>query len=294
MKRADAWLRLFVYLSGHCLQPPESFGEASASRSAMSLSSATACGIFWGPAELKLLASRSARVAMARQNLPRLELTECTGIPRTCWTISTRSASVVCREGTEIWSSWTKELRCPWGSGFQVEVTVGRRTIMKVFKERDQFAAELVYFSDCVLNDKEPQPSGREGLADVRVIQAMLESAESNRPISVPQVEVNRRPDSIQEISKKTGWKSSSTCEGCVPWCRLDVVRGGFLRRKHMAKYGKGAGKSVKSAMRRSKRGTLRSGKGGKGGRVKSKKQAIAIGLSEARKKGAKVPSKKG
>jgi len=45
--------------------------------------------------------------------------------------------------------------------------------------------------------------------------------------------------------------------------------------------------------MRRRNSGTLRSGKGGKGGRVKSRKQAIAIGLSEARKKGAKVPRKK-
>ena len=55
-------------------------------------------------------------------------------------------------------------------------------------------------------------------------------------------------------------------------------------------KYGKAAGKRVASAMRRKKHGTLRSGKGGK---VKSRKQAIAIGLSEARKKGAKVPRKK-
>lgn len=60
-----------------------------------------------------------------------------------------------------------------------------------------------------------------------------------------------------------------------------------------MAKYGKAAGKSVERAMRRKKHGTLRSGKGGKGGRVKSRKQAIAIGLSEARKKGAKVPKRK-
>ena len=58
-------------------------------------------------------------------------------------------------------------------------------------------------------------------------------------------------------------------------------------------KYGKAAGKSVESAMRRKKHGTLKSGKGGKGGTVKSRKQAIAIGLSEARKKGAKVPSKR-
>jgi hypothetical protein len=57
-----------------------------------------------------------------------------------------------------------------------------------------------------------------------------------------------------------------------------------------MARYGKAAGKSVKSAMHREKRGTLRSGKGGK---VTSREQAIAIGLSEARKKGAKVPRKK-
>jgi hypothetical protein len=58
-------------------------------------------------------------------------------------------------------------------------------------------------------------------------------------------------------------------------------------------KYGKAAGKRVASAMRRKKRGTLMSGSGGKGGTVKSRKQAIAIGLSEARKKGAKVPRKK-
>lgn len=59
-----------------------------------------------------------------------------------------------------------------------------------------------------------------------------------------------------------------------------------------MAKYGRKAGKSVESAMRRRKRGTLKSG--GSGRTVKSRKQAIAIGLSEAREKGAKVPPKRG
>jgi hypothetical protein len=57
-----------------------------------------------------------------------------------------------------------------------------------------------------------------------------------------------------------------------------------------MAKYGKAAGKRVKSAMHRKKKGTLKSGSGRK---VKSRKQAIAIGLSEAREKGAKVPRRK-
>ena len=60
-----------------------------------------------------------------------------------------------------------------------------------------------------------------------------------------------------------------------------------------MAKYSRSAGKDVKSAMRRRKKGTLKSGKGGKGGTVKSEKQAIAIALSEARKKGKKVPKPK-
>jgi len=65
-------------------------------------------------------------------------------------------------------------------------------------------------------------------------------------------------------------------------------------RKKGKRKYSRGASKDVESAMRRRKRGTLRSGKGGKGGKVKSRKQAIAIGLSEARSKGKKVPRKKG
>ncbi len=66
----------------------------------------------------------------------------------------------------------------------------------------------------------------------------------------------------------------------------------GSRKKSSGRKYGKAAGKRVESAVRRQKKGSLRSGKGGKGGAVKSRKQAIAIGLSEARKKGAKVPRK--
>lgn len=58
-----------------------------------------------------------------------------------------------------------------------------------------------------------------------------------------------------------------------------------------MAKYSKKAGEEVKKAVRKQKKGTLKSGRSGK--KVKSRKQAVAIGLSEARKKGAKVPKKK-
>jgi len=58
-------------------------------------------------------------------------------------------------------------------------------------------------------------------------------------------------------------------------------------------KYSRSASKDVKSAMHRRKRSTLKRGKGGRGGRVKSRKQAIAIGLSEARRKGKKVPKRR-
>lgn len=66
-----------------------------------------------------------------------------------------------------------------------------------------------------------------------------------------------------------------------------------MAKKAKQRKYSKSAGKDVKSEMHRYKRGTARSGPGGKGGKVKSKKQAIAIGLSKARKKGKKVPKKK-
>ena len=60
-----------------------------------------------------------------------------------------------------------------------------------------------------------------------------------------------------------------------------------------MAKYSRSASKDVKRALHRRKKGTLKSGKGGKGGTVKSRRQAIAIALSEARKKGKNVPRRK-
>ena len=85
---------------------------------------------------------------------------------------------------------------------------------------------------------------------------------------------------------------------GRFGYCLCALVRGGRRRsfgaaRKSSGKrkYGKAASKRVESAMRRRKKGTLKSGRSGK--TVKSRKQAIAIGLSEARKKGAKVPRKR-
>ena len=65
------------------------------------------------------------------------------------------------------------------------------------------------------------------------------------------------------------------------------------MAKRRKRKYSKGASEEVEREMRRYKKGTAKSGRGGKGGRVKSRKQAIAIGLSKARKKGKKAPRKR-
>jgi hypothetical protein len=65
-----------------------------------------------------------------------------------------------------------------------------------------------------------------------------------------------------------------------------------MARKAKKRRYSRSAGNDVEREMRRYKKGTAKSGPGGRGGRVKSRKQAIAIGLSEARKKGKKVPKK--
>ena len=65
-----------------------------------------------------------------------------------------------------------------------------------------------------------------------------------------------------------------------------------MARKQNKRRYSRSSGSDVESEMRRYKKGTAKSGRKGRGGRVKSRKQAIAIGLSKARKKGKKVPKK--
>ncbi len=84
----------------------------------------------------------------------------------------------------------------------KTEITVNDKTVKRTYKKRDQFSPELIYFSDCILNNREPQPSGREGLADVRVIEALIKSATSNRPVEIPPADVRRRPSIQREISR--------------------------------------------------------------------------------------------
>ncbi len=89
-----------------------------------------------------------------------------------------------------------------YSGALRIEVTAGGRSKARTFARRDQFAAELLEFSDCVLAAREPEPSGREGLADVRVIRALLRSADTGRPVALPAFERWKRPGSEQEIHR--------------------------------------------------------------------------------------------
>ena len=81
-------------------------------------------------------------------------------------------------------------------------LTVDGQMIERVFPQRDQFAPEIVYFSRCILTGQDPEPSGVEGLADVRVLRAIQRSAQEGKPIALPPFDRAKRPDMSQEIHK--------------------------------------------------------------------------------------------
>lgn len=73
-------------------------------------------------------------------------------------------------------------------------LTVNGKPREKSFPKRDQFAPELLYFSDCILQDREPEPCGREGLIDVRIINALYRSVETAQVVKLPRLRKNVRP----------------------------------------------------------------------------------------------------
>ncbi len=82
------------------------------------------------------------------------------------------------------------------------QLVIGDKKRQRTFAKRDQFAAELVYFSDCILRDKEPEPSGLEGLADVRIVNAIYESVRTGKPVRIEPIEAKPRPSLAQEIHR--------------------------------------------------------------------------------------------
>lgn len=85
---------------------------------------------------------------------------------------------------------------------YEVEVEGHRRH--HKFKKRDQFGPELVYFADCVISARPPEPDGAEGLADVRIVRAIYESAASGKPVKIERVPQRERP-SLRQRMKRPG-----------------------------------------------------------------------------------------
>jgi glucose-fructose oxidoreductase len=81
-------------------------------------------------------------------------------------------------------------------------VTIKGKKRKRAFPKRDQVAPEILYFSDCILNDREPEPSGHEGLIDVRIVRAIYQSAQTGKPIKLQLNGRDRYPDPRQEIRR--------------------------------------------------------------------------------------------
>ena len=81
-------------------------------------------------------------------------------------------------------------------------VTLDGETRERRFAKRDQFAPELLYFSDCILQNRTPEPGGDEGLADVRVIRALYRAAETGRPVELAPFATREHPSLEQEIRR--------------------------------------------------------------------------------------------
>jgi glucose-fructose oxidoreductase len=82
------------------------------------------------------------------------------------------------------------------------ELTVEGNTERKNFEKRDQFAPELIYFADCILSHREPEPSGIEGLIDIQIVEAILRSVATNAPVHLALPERRERPTLKQEIER--------------------------------------------------------------------------------------------
>jgi glucose-fructose oxidoreductase len=122
-----------------------------------------------------------------------------------------RAASFVCSFGAAKVSHYrlagTKgdlalEPAFEYAAALRHRLTIDGETRERRFAKRDQFAPELLYFSDCVLQNRSPEPSAEEGLADVRVVRALYRSAEAGQPVELAPYQRDERPSLEQEIRR--------------------------------------------------------------------------------------------
>ena len=89
-----------------------------------------------------------------------------------------------------------------YAEGLEYSLTIDGKKTRKSFGKHDQFAPELIYFSDCIQKNREPEPNGEEGLQDVRIVQALYKSAASGRPVAIPPFKKRTRPTGRQRITR--------------------------------------------------------------------------------------------
>ncbi len=89
-----------------------------------------------------------------------------------------------------------------YGKDIRMKVTTDGNTNERIFPRGDQFAPELIYFSDCILNGREPEPSGEEGLIDVQIVRAAYRSCETGRAIPIDTAKPGSRPEPGQKIRR--------------------------------------------------------------------------------------------
>ena len=89
-----------------------------------------------------------------------------------------------------------------YAEGLEFTLTVDGKSTRKKIGKRDQFAPELLYFSDCIIKDRSPEPSGEEGLQDIRIVQALHESSRIGRPVKIRPPKKEQRPTGRQRITR--------------------------------------------------------------------------------------------
>ncbi|MBM4072638.1 MAG: hypothetical protein FJ271_27480 [Planctomycetes bacterium] len=90
-----------------------------------------------------------------------------------------------------------------WSDDIVETITVDDKVEKHSYAHRDQVAAEILYFSNCVLTNQEPEPSGLEGMVDVRIIEALRKSyEEEGRPIRLTRMPKDPHPDGTQSIER--------------------------------------------------------------------------------------------
>ena len=89
-----------------------------------------------------------------------------------------------------------------YAEGLAYTLTIDGKKTKRIVWKRDQFAPELVYFSDCILKDRSPEPSGEEGMQDVRIVEALYRSARLGRVVRISPFSKTQWPTSTQRITR--------------------------------------------------------------------------------------------